>query len=1604
MLFKKKTRYRTPRKFGLKDWLFLGLFTVLAPLLAILNYDRIRAALGGSNATPIAYWNFDEGVDNTCSGGSNDACDSSGNGRDVAFAATTAAPTWQTEDNCVSGKCIWLDGSNDHANTGNSPGLPTGNFTYSWWVRPNTSAGTMLMASDGSGGNELVISINSAQGSVIRIFLNDSAVLSSNQSIPANSWTHIAVTRNSGTLTIYINGKADVTGTAGATLGFSTCPLLIGVDADSGCSGTLGGFFHGYIDELKIYNTALSSSQVQAEFAGGSAVLGDSFDSNDFLNEGLAGYWPFDTTNDISQSGIDNSGNGTTLTNNSSTAYSTGKFGLAIEPDGTADYMEAADNATLSITGSLTLSAWINNDDTTGSQNIIGKWDGTNNSYLLALEGDELRMYIDSASNYQTTTSANLGSNSFVHVAGVYDANAQTVKLYVNGVEQASTTTGTIPSSIGDDAGEFVVGADDSSANFFDGHIDEARVYNRALPPNQIKSLYNWAPGPVAYYDFNEGSGSTAYDRSGNGINGTISTATYHAGKFGSALDFESAGHVQMTESDIHDLGLNNMTITAWVRRDGATTPFSNPMTIVSKRNSAGDGYDLRIDGNSNCDASANSLSGICIEIDEGADLYTISTNSTKLNDGQWHHISVTFDRETATNSIVYIDGIPQTTTRSGTLANIGSIANSNPLCIGKTSSSTSCVGTNNIMNGGIDEVKIYKYVRTQQQIVEDMNGGHPTGGSPIGSQVGYWKLDEMTGTTAYDRITQNGNNLTLMSSPTWTAGKINGAIDFESGSSQYLTAADSASLSLTSSLTLSAWIRPESTTAATEFAIASKGTAYQLVQYGDEIRMVIGGSSNYATTNNVNLQTGTWYHVLGVYDASAQTVKIYVNGTEHVSTVTGTIPSSISDGTDSFDVGRLISGTEQTFQVASTADDGLEIVSLSNWTNNNAQIAFGRFDGSGGVIHSGVRFNNVTIAQGATISNAYLQVFGNNTFSSNPTLVQGIIVGDDVDDAAAWDSSSRPSQITATSATVQWDPSTWVDDWNSSPAITSIIQEIVNRGGWSSGNDLRIAIRDDGSADPRAASFQDYSGNSSQAARLVVLTNATTSYYDGLIDEVQLFSSALTADQVKIVYNANSAVNIGTGYNANSNIVDGAGAPPVGFWPMDENTGTSTVVDKSSNSTNLSMNGSMTGDDWVAGKFGSALDFDGTNDYLQATDPNILDMGTSNFTISAWVWRDTDTTVDQIVDKRTAGDGTVCSNATHVGYDFLIWDTDHLSVSICDGTNGWEMYSSPGVVSTGSWHHVVAVVNRSSLSSSQLFLDGVPISDTKINDGSDPPAGNSISNSTNFRIATDLTGNYFWDGRLDNIQIYNYAQTPAQVAYDYNRGAPLFWYKMDDNVSGNGQTIANNAKNANGQATGSNGTTDDGANNTGMDCTVAGKRNGACDLDGTDDLISVTSPTLPTGDFTYAFWVNMDVANGTLFTSANSSGGNELHMSVNGANLLLLILNAGSADATTTQTIPTGQWLHITATRVAGAITLYVNGNVVASGTNSTVLDFANGGSFCNLYIGADADACTGSLGEYLDGKIDDFRIYGYALSAVQVRQVMNEGAVRFGPNEGSP
>ena len=162
------------------------------------------------------------------------------------------------------GGAVNLDGVDDYVTVA-SPGLPTGDFTLEAWVFLDQIRAfqTIMESLDGLGGPELELDI--VTGGRLAVWSNGSQRLTTSSSIPAGAWAHVALTRSGNTLQAYINGSAaGPTGSDGNALSFGGCPLLIGVDADSGCTASLNGFLDGRVDNVRIYNRALSGAEIQS--------------------------------------------------------------------------------------------------------------------------------------------------------------------------------------------------------------------------------------------------------------------------------------------------------------------------------------------------------------------------------------------------------------------------------------------------------------------------------------------------------------------------------------------------------------------------------------------------------------------------------------------------------------------------------------------------------------------------------------------------------------------------------------------------------------------------------------------------------------------------------------------------------------------------------------------------------------------------------------------------------------------------------------------------------------------------------------------------------------------------------------------------------------------------------------------------------------------------------------------------------------------------------------------------------------------------------------------------------------------------------------------
>ncbi|HYT58842.1 MAG TPA: tandem-95 repeat protein [Haliangiales bacterium] len=194
-------------------------------------------------------------------------------------------------------------------------------------------------------------------------------------------------------------------------------------------------------------------------------------------------------------------GTGTTVTDLSGTANTgtisgatwttSGKYGKALQFNGTSSLVTINDAASLDLTTAMTLEAWVNPSVVSSAwRDVIYKG---NDIYLLmgtTPNGGVPSLGGTFANSLFSPSS--LALNTWTHLAGTYDGAM--MRLYINGVQVASQAqTGNILTS----TDPLQIGGDSLYGQYFQGMIDEVRVYNRALSQSEIQSDMNTPIGSV---------------------------------------------------------------------------------------------------------------------------------------------------------------------------------------------------------------------------------------------------------------------------------------------------------------------------------------------------------------------------------------------------------------------------------------------------------------------------------------------------------------------------------------------------------------------------------------------------------------------------------------------------------------------------------------------------------------------------------------------------------------------------------------------------------------------------------------------------------------------------------------------------------------------------------------------------------------------------------------------------------------------------------------------------------------------------------------------------------------------------------------------------
>lgn len=203
------------------------------------------------------------------------------------------------------------------------------------------------------------------------------------------------------------------------------------------------------------------------------------------ITTGLQMHLKLDETN--GPIAIDATANGNNASTGGRAVFVAGKFNNAIALNGSSQYLTVNNSTTLNPTSGITLSAWINGADFGGNKVIIKKrhWAP---AYDFSMYGGQLTFSLNGVGSVSTPVPT---TNAWHLVTGTYDGSA--MKIYVDGaVINSATKSGSI-TTVGEPV---VIGSSGGFENYFNGKLDDIRLYGRGLSASDVAALYGGSVSP----------------------------------------------------------------------------------------------------------------------------------------------------------------------------------------------------------------------------------------------------------------------------------------------------------------------------------------------------------------------------------------------------------------------------------------------------------------------------------------------------------------------------------------------------------------------------------------------------------------------------------------------------------------------------------------------------------------------------------------------------------------------------------------------------------------------------------------------------------------------------------------------------------------------------------------------------------------------------------------------------------------------------------------------------------------------------------------------------------------------------------------------------
>jgi len=429
---------------------------------------------------------------------------------------------------------------------------------------------------------------------------------------------------------------------------------------------------------------------------------------------------------------------------NNGATFTSGKIDQALSFDGTDDVVTIPNSSTLNFgsTGSFTISTWIKSTQSGPGNPGFGlildhrrNNDGTYAGYSIEDGSGTIyaRIRDSSAHDVAAVSTSNVNDGMYHNIVFVVNRTAQTESLYIDNALQDSKNILTVD-NINTGFGLYVGGtaSPNTLVNFFNGTIDQTRIYNRVLSTQEIQQLYTETSsssvptsGLVGEWKFDGNTLDTSTDKNSS------SGAVFTSGKINQALSFDGADDAILVpnSSTLNFGNTGSFTASTWIKSTQSGT--GNPgfgLIIDHRRNNDGIYAGYSIEDNSGT---------IYGRIRDSAAHDVATVSATNVNDGMYHNIVFVVDRSTQTERL-YVDNMLQSVQ---SIASVGNINTAFDLYLGGTASPNTPV---NFFNGTIDQTRIYNRVLSPQEIqqlyTETSSSSLPTGGL-----VGEWKFDGST-------------------------------------------------------------------------------------------------------------------------------------------------------------------------------------------------------------------------------------------------------------------------------------------------------------------------------------------------------------------------------------------------------------------------------------------------------------------------------------------------------------------------------------------------------------------------------------------------------------------------------------------------------------------------------------------------------------------------------------------------------------------------------------------------------------------------------------------------------------------------------------------